>query len=127
VSTLAIILIVLGVLVLLLFAGGLAYVARRYREQEADFLQDVAAADSALETARAEDRGWERSTMESAARQALQAERPDFTVDELHLVLVDDRPGVTQDRAEFMALGGGDKVRVGLVRDEAGWKHDRVE
>jgi hypothetical protein len=34
---------------------------------------------------------------------------------------------VTEDRAEFMAVGSGDKVRVGLVRDEAGWKHDRVE
>jgi hypothetical protein len=126
-STVAIILIVLGVLVLLLFIGGLAYSARRYREQEPDFLPDVAAADRALEEARAQDRGWERSTMESAARSALQAERPDFALDELHLVLVDDRPGVEEDRAEFMAVGGGENVLVGLVRDGAGWKHDRVE
>jgi hypothetical protein len=126
-STFAIILIVVGVVVLLLFAGGLSYAARRYREQEPEFLTDVAAADRALEEARAQDRGWERATMESAARQALQAERPDFPVEELHLVLVDDRPGVTEDRAEFMAVGDGRKVLVGLVRDESGWKHDRVE
>jgi hypothetical protein len=126
-SVLVIVLIVLGALLLLFFIGGLAYTARRYSRLGRDFYRHLAAADQALEQARAADRGWDRAALESAARAGLQAERPDWAYDDLHLVLVDDRPGVTEDRAEFLAVGGDGMARVGLVRDEAGWKHDRVD
>ena len=123
-----IILIVLGALVVLFFIGGLIYTLRRNRRGEAQLLRDAAAADQALEQARASDRGWDRAALEAAARKGIEAERPDFAVDELHLVLVDDRPGMTEDRAEMVAIGPGGRARVGLVRDDAGsWSHDRVE
>jgi hypothetical protein len=126
-SVLVIILIVLGVLLVLFFIGGLLYTVRRYQRLGRDFYRHLAAADQALEQARAEDRGWDRAALEAAARAGLEAERPGWQYDDLHLVLVDDRPGVTEDRAEFLAVGADGMARVGLVRSEAGWAHDKVE
>jgi hypothetical protein len=126
-SVLVIVLIVLGALVALFFIGGLVYTARRYQRLGRDFYRHVAAADRALEQARATDKGWDRPALEAAARAGLAAERPDWKYDDLHLVLVDDRPGVNEDRAEFLATGPDGMARVGLVRSEAGWKHDTVE
>src|SRR5687767_1832243 len=100
-STLAIVLIIVAVLLVLLFVGGL--VVERRRLNRPGFEADVASADRALETARADDRGWERALLDEAARRALATERPDFSFDELHLVLVDDRPGVEEDHAHLMA------------------------
>jgi hypothetical protein len=127
VSAIVVILIVLGALLLLFFIGGLLYTARRYRRLGRGFYEHVAAADQALEQARAADRGWDRSALEAAARAGLAAERPGSSYDELHLVLVDDRPGVTEDRAEFLAVGTDGMARIGLVREESGWRHDKVE
>ena len=63
------------------------------------------AADQALEQARAADRGWDRDTMEATARAAIESARPGWRLRRLHLVLVDDRPGIEEDRAHFMAVG----------------------
>ena len=125
-STLAIVLIVLAVILLLLFIGGFAYSRRRL--QEPGFHQHVRRADQMLEQARANDRGWDRDLLEAAARSALAADRANFPVDELHLVLVDDRPGVEEDRAHMLAVGDSGEARVVLTRDPAGnWVLDRIE
>ena len=125
VSALAIVLIVLAAVALLFFLGGLV-VARR-RRHAPDFEAHLLAADRALEAAKAQDRGWDRAALEAAAREALAETRPGFEPSELHLVLVDDRPGVTEDRAEFLAVGPDGEARVALVRSEAGWGAERVE
>jgi hypothetical protein len=127
VSTLAIVLIVVAVVFVLLFVGGL--VVERRRLQRPDFAADVARADRALESARAEDRGWNRQLLDDAAGQALAAERPGFEWSSLELVLVDDRPGVEEDRAHLMAVGdGGETARVVLTRERDGrWVPERVE
>ena len=65
----------------------------------------MAAADSALEQARAVDRGWHREAMEQVARDAIAESRSEWNYDDLHLVLVDDRPGIEEDRAQFVAVG----------------------
>jgi len=125
-STLAIVLIILGLVLAALFAGGVMVARRRLRRPEFD--ADVAAADQALERARADDRGWHRDLLDEAARRALQAERPGFEPRSLDLVLVDDRPGVEEDRAHLMALGDGESVRVVLTRDAEGrWGAERLE
>ena len=125
-STLAIVLIVIAVLLLLLFIGGYAYSRRRLRQP--DFQQRVGAADQALEAARASDKGWDRELLEAAARRALADDRADFAVRELHLVLVDDRPGVEEDRAHMVAVGDGGEARVVLTRDAGGgWVTERIE
>jgi hypothetical protein len=125
-SVLAIVLIVLVVLALLFFVGGLVYSRRRLNDPQLE--EHIANADQALEAARASDRGWDRVVMEEAARRALAEDRPDFATDELHLVLVDDRPGVEEDRAHMLAMGGGGQARVILTRNSEGeWILDRIE
>ena len=120
-SVLAIVLIVLGVILLLLLAGGLV-AARRRIDLHADHrAQSLAEADRALEAARAADKGWERVLLDEAVRKVLAEERPGWRYDRLDLVLVDDRPGVTEDTAHFLATGSDHEVRVVLTREPGGW------
>jgi hypothetical protein len=65
--------------------------------------------------------------LEEAARGAVAEARPDWSYDALHLVLVDDRPGVTEDRAQFVAVRGGEEVRVTLARRDGGWVAEPIE
>lgn len=125
-SVLAILLIAVGGLLLLLLVGG-AVVARR-RTSGSDYAQHVAAADQALEAARAADRGWDRSMLEQTARDALGAQRPDWSYSALHLVLVDDRPGVVDDRAHLVAVGSDGEARLVLTREAGGdWVVERID
>ena len=125
-STLAIVLIVVAVLFTALFVGGLVVARRRLARPSFD--SDVVAADRALEAARAADRGWDREVLQEAARRALEAEHPGFVPSSFELVLVDDRPGVVEDRAHLVASGDGDSRRVVLTREPDGsWTHERVE
>ena len=117
-SVLAIVLIVVGVVAVLLFVGG--YVAARRRVEHPGFAVDVARADQALEAARAADRGWNRQLLDDAARRAIGVEKPGFDWESLELVLVDDRPGVEEDRAHVLARGSGEAVRVVLAREPDG-------
>jgi len=126
-STLAIVLIVVGVVILLLFAGGVAAARRRSRLQAGTLEQHVAEADRALEQARAADRGWDRARMEAVARQAVSEARPGWSYDRLDLVLVDDRPGVEEDRAHFVASGGEGQLRVVLGRRGGEWVSERAD
>jgi hypothetical protein len=125
-SVLVVVIVVVAVLLVLFFVGGL-YVSRR-RLEAPDYAAHVAAADRALEEARAADRGWDRELLERAAREALASERPGSSYTELHLVLVDDRPGMTEDRAHFVAVGADGQARLVLTRAEGGdWILDRIE
>jgi hypothetical protein len=127
ISTLAIVLIVVAVLILLFLIGGLLGARRRDQRLAGRFAADVAAADQALQAARAADRGWHRETMEEAARAAIAEARPELDYDRLHLVLVDDRPGVEEDRAHFAAVGKGGEARVIMAREGDRWIAERVE
>jgi hypothetical protein len=120
-SPLAIVAIVLVVALVLLFAGGLVAAGRRTRAAEKRLNERIAAADRALEAARAADRGWDPMLLEEAARAALQRERPDFHYDKLHLVLVDDHPGKDEDRAELAAVGDAGVIRVRVARRGDTW------
>jgi hypothetical protein len=122
---LEIVLVIIAAVLVLLFAGG--YVASRRRADSPDWARHVAEADSALEQARASDKGWDRAVMEQAAREALARERPGVGYDDLHLVLVDDRPGVDHDTAHIVAAGEGGECRVVLGRDASGaWRAESV-
>ncbi len=125
-STLAIVLLVLAALVALAFIGGVLGARRRDRATAPTYAQHLREADHALEQARANDRGWDRSMMEDVARSALAEDRPGKAYEELQLVLVDDRPGVVEDRAHFEAVGTEGRVLVVLARSEAGWIAERV-
>jgi hypothetical protein len=126
-STLAIILIAVAAVFLLLLAGGFAGAARRRTQHGEHYDRNLASADRALEHARAADKGWDRPALEATARDALASTRPDWSYSELMLVLVDDRPGIDEDRAHFVASGSDGEVRVVLARRESGWALERLE
>jgi hypothetical protein len=126
VSPLAIVVIVVGALLVLLFAGGLVGALRRRRHFEGRLRQRILEADRALEAARARDRGWDRVVLEAAAREALERERPDFRYDSLELILVDDRPGTDEDRAQIAASGADGELRVVLVRHGDVWRAETL-
>jgi hypothetical protein len=125
-SVLAIVLIVVAALVLILLVGGFA--AARRRQNRPGWEQHIAQADQALEAARALDRGWDRELLHGAARRALNEHHPDFAPASLDLVLVDDRPGVEEDRAHLVAAGPDRSVRLVLARDASGeWGVESVD
>jgi hypothetical protein len=125
-SVLAIVLIVLAAIVLVFLIGG--FVIARRRANRPGWEQHIRAADHALEQARAADRGWDRELIEAVARRALGEQRPGFEPASLDLVLVDDRPGVEEDRAHLLAAGPGESVRLVLARDPSGaWGVEQVE
>jgi hypothetical protein len=125
-SAIAIVLIVIGAVLLLLFVGG--FVAARRRAARPEVAENIRAADRALEQARASDRGWDRELMATVAGRALGEGRPDYEWETIELVLVDDRPGVTDDRAELACWGPHGPARVYLARREGGdWFAERVE
>jgi len=113
------------VLVLLFFIGGLIYSRRRLMDPALE--PHIRGADQALEAARANDRGWDRAVMEEAVRAALREQRPEFSPERLHLVLVDDQPGVDEDRAHFVAVGRDGEARVVLARAGEHWGAESVE
>jgi hypothetical protein len=127
-STLAIVLIVFGVIVLIAVVLGFLGARARDRQQADRWEEHVRAADAALAHAAASDRGWQRDVMEDAARAALSDSRPEWTYGPLRLVLVDDRPGVEKDRAHFVAVGeSGDEARVVLSRQGDRWVAESID
>ena len=124
VSTLAIVLLAGAAVLLILFIGGYISARRRAAANEGELHRHLAAADQALEAARAADKGWDRVLLEEAAREALARQAPDFAYDELHLVLVDDKPGIEEDRAHFVATSRDGERRVVLARRGDAWVDD---
>src|SRR3954469_970850 len=100
-SALAIVLIVIAALAVVFLVGG--FIVARRRANRPGREAHIRAADHALEQARAADRGWDRELIEAAAAQALRTARPGFSPASLDLVLVDDRPGVEEDRVHLIA------------------------
>ena len=86
------------------------------------------AADAALAQAAATDRGWHARPWRAAARLRADRDAPRLVATRPHLVLVDDRPGIEEDRAHFVAVGeGGDEARVVLARQGDLWFAERVD
>ena len=128
ISTLAIVLIAVAAVFALFLVLGFVAIRARDRRQAGSWEEAVRSADAAFAQAAASDRGWHREAMESAARAALEEQRPGWRYSDLHLVLVDDRPGIDEDRAQFMAVGdSGDEVTVVLARQGDRWSAERVE
>jgi len=125
-STLGIVLGVVGVVFVVFLVGGILGARARAAQEAKTFAAHVAAADVALEQARAGDRGWDREAMLGVARQALGESRPELNDAELHLVLVDDHPGVDEDRAHFLASHPDGKAKVVLGRRGENWVTESV-
>jgi hypothetical protein len=106
---------------LLLAIGGYVATTRRTQASSGDLLARVREADAALAAAHAEDKGWERSGLEAAARAAFRETYGEDEVRELHLVQVVDRPGTDQDQAVFRVVTDRGERTLILGRRDGVW------
>ena len=113
-------LVVVGVLAIL-FLGGLAGNARLRREREGSLKARIAEADHHLAAARAQDRGWEPSLIEAAARSAFAERHPGLEPRGFDLVQVVDRPGTDEDRARILVTHAAGAEEIELQRRGDAW------
>ena len=119
-----IILVVVAVIVLLAVGGAVAR-RRQLEKSQGRFDAHLSEVNRDLAAARAEDRGWERSLLEDAARQAYASERGSEP-GELELVQVIDRPGTDDDHAVFRC-GPEARERLTLGRRDGQWVLEALE
>ena len=121
--------IVLGVfvaLVIVLAVGG-AYARRRQLERtRGRFDTNLAQVNEDLAAAHAEDRGWAREGLESAARTAYASQRDGAEPTELMLVQIVDRPGTEDDKAVFHVSSGGRDEQLTLGRQGGEWVFEQL-
>jgi hypothetical protein len=120
VSVIAIVVIVLVALLLVLIVGGLIANARHRKADEDELRAELEAANQALATAHAQDKGWDRGLLEQAAKEAF-AERSAADVTDLHLVQVVDRPGTDDDQAVFRVVTDHGYEYLHLARHGGAW------
>jgi len=116
--------IVIVVFVVLAVGG---FFARRAltRRTESQFRARLQQANHDLAEAAAEDRGWDRALLESAARR-IYAEQRGAEPAVLLLTEVLDRPGTDEDSAVFRVEGEGRKETLTLGRRDGDWVHDNL-
>jgi hypothetical protein len=117
---LIVILALLG-LFLVVAALGAVVATRRNRAGAAAFSASLTAVDRQLAAATASDHGWERATLDAAAREAFAAHRPGVELDELELIQIVDEPGTDSDLAVFRATAAGASTRMTLGRRAGAW------
>jgi hypothetical protein len=115
-STIAIVLVAIGALLLLLAVGGAIAQRRRLAATETQFRASLEQADRDLAAAHAADNGWDRDRMEAAVRAAYAD-----PIDELALVQVIDNPGKDADQAIFRIVSGGQERTLTLARSGDDW------
>src|ERR671915_981706 len=93
-------LIVLIVLLVLVVGGAIARM-RQLARTRGDFERRLEQANHDLAEAAAEDRGWDRATLEAAARRCFAEHSGGAEPAELLLIEVIDRPGTDEDKAVF--------------------------
>jgi Tfp pilus assembly protein PilX len=112
--------IVLIVLAVLAVAGFLARRAQLRRSRPA-FERSLDQVNRDLAEAAAQDRGWDRATLEDAARRIYASERGADPTD-LLLIEVRDRPGTDEDQAVFRC--GNERLTLG--RRDGEWVHESL-
>jgi hypothetical protein len=112
--------IVLAVLAILAIGGVIARNAQLKRSRPA-FDRSLEQVNRDLAAAAAQDRGWDRATLEDAARRIYASERGGEPP-ELQLVEVRDRPGTDEDQAVFRC--GGEHLTLG--RRDGEWIHESL-
>ena len=115
-------LIIVIVVLLLLAVGGYFARRRQLRRSRPAFERSLEQVNRDLAAAAAADRGWDRDTLEAAARRIYSEERGGADPPELTLVEVLDRPGTDEDQAIFRC---GDE-RLTLGRRDGEWVHESL-
>jgi hypothetical protein len=122
---LLVVLIVIAVLIVLAVGGAIARRAQLARSRSA-FESSLERVNEDLAEAAASDRGWDRGTLEAAARRIFAQERG-AEPDDLVLLEVLDRPGTDDDRAVFRAEQSGTAHALTLGRRDGEWVHESLE
>lgn len=118
---LLVVLVIIGLLIVLALAGSVA-ATRRNRAGAAGFTASLTAVDRQLAAATATDHGWERATLDAAARAAFAEHRPGAQPAALDLLQIVDEPGTDSDLAVYRATAAeGGAVRLTLGRREGAW------
>jgi hypothetical protein len=112
---LAILLGVFVALVIILAVGGVYGRRRQLAATQGDFDTHLAQVNRDLAAAHAEDRGWAREALDTAARAAYVAQRGTEPPD-LRLIQIVDRPGTDDDKAVFRI--GGEQLTLGRENGE---------
>ena len=118
---LVIVILAFVALVVVLAVGGAIARRRQLERTRGRFDAHLAQVNRDLAAAHAEDRGWERSGLEAAARAALASQRPGADASELTLVQIVDRPGTDEDKAVFAVGADGGAERLTLGRRDGEW------
>ena len=111
-------LIILIVVIVVLAVGGIIARTQQLKRSRPAFERSLEQVNRDLAAAAASDRGWDRSTLEDAARRIYASEHGGEPV-ELVLVEVRDRPGTDEDEAVFRC---GD-TQLTLGRRDGEWVH----
>ncbi len=115
-------LIILIVVVLLLAVGGYFARKRQLVRSRPAFERSLEQVNRDLAAAAAADRGWDRDTLETAARRIYSEERGGAEPPDLTLIEVLDRPGTDEDQAVFRC--GAETLRLG--RRDGEWVHESL-
>jgi hypothetical protein len=126
-STLAIVVVAVVAVLLLLALGGMVANARRRRALEPRLEASLDEVNRRLAEAHAEDKGWERGALESAAQRAFGELRPGEEVGEQVLVQVIDRPGTEEDKAVFRLRSDAGVSYLVMGRRDGAWVGESVE
>ena len=119
-------LIVVLVVLLVLAVGGAVARAQQLKRDRGRFQARLEQVNHDLADAAAQDRGWDRDTLEGAARR-IYAEQQGSEPSELLLVEVLDRPGTDEDQAIFRTTTEGVHHHLTLGRRDGEWMLERFE
>ena len=111
-------LIIVIVVIVVLAVGGIIARTQQLKRSRPAFERSLEQVNRDLAAAAASDRGWDRATLEDAARRIYASEHGGEPV-ELVLVEVRDRPGTDEDEAVFRC---GD-THLTLGRRDGQWVH----
>ena len=125
-QTWEIIVVVVVLVIIVLAVGGSIARRRQLEHNQGRFEAHLQQVNSDLAAAHAEDNGWERSTLEEAARQAYSTEHGGADPGALELMQVIDRPGTDDDHAVFRC-GSDGRERLTLGRRDGQWVLESLE
>ena len=117
---------IIVIVLVVLVVGGMIARWMWLRRNESRFRGQLEKANHDLAEAAAQDRGWDRERLESAARAAY-AEQRGGEPSQLLLVEVLDRPGTDEDLAVFRTDTEGARHTLTLGRRGDEWVLERIE
>ncbi len=118
-------LIIVIIVLALLAVGGAVARSRQLARSRPAFDASLEQVNRDLAAAAAQDRGWDRATLEDAARRIYASERGGEP-ESLVLIEVLDRPGTDEDKAVFRVESSGNRELLTLGRRDGDWVYETI-